>query len=198
MTDNHCQRGLAPALNLDGILWRRVIDISDKGLAHIETGLDDVRQAPRRQTGFDLTAASEVMSILALATGLDLRERLGRIVVARSLNDEFVTAEQIGAAGAMTALLRNALRPNLVQTGEAMETCRCASQRPSIRCLMIQRNSNDQQDSDCRSASACRNGQRASRGIRAGRCQRRSLSRWPPANWLWADDFTAVYSRDDV
>lgn len=155
MTDNHCQRGLAPALNGDGILWRRVIDISDKGLAHIETGLDDVRQAPRRQTGFDLTAASEVMSILALATGLaDLRERLGRIVVARSLNDEFVTAEQIGAAGAMTALLRNALRPNLVQTVEAMETCRCASQRPSIRCLMIQRNSDDQQDSGCRSAKS--------------------------------------------
>ena len=119
MVDNHCQRKLAPALHADGILWRRVIDISDKGLAHIETGLDNVPQAPRRHTGFDLTAASEVMSILALATGLaDLRDRLGRIVVARSLADELVTAEQIGAAGAMTALLRNALRPNLVQTAE--------------------------------------------------------------------------------
>ena len=119
MIDNHCQRRLAPALNADGILWRRVIDISDKGLAHIETGLDHVRQAPRRQTGFDLTAASEVMSILALATGLtDLRARLGRIVVARSPADELVTAEHIGAAGAMAALLRNALRPNLVQTVE--------------------------------------------------------------------------------
>ena len=119
MVDNHCQRKLAPALHADGILWRRVIDISDKGLAHIETGLDNVPQAPRRHTGFDLTAASEVMSILALATGLvDLRARLGRIVVARSLADELVTAEQIGAAGAMTALLRNALRPNLVQTAE--------------------------------------------------------------------------------
>ncbi len=119
MVDNHCQRKLAPALHADGILWRRVIDISDKGLAHIETGLDNVPQAPRRHTGFDLTAASEVMSILALATGLaDLRDRLGRIVVARSLDDQLVTAEQIGAAGAMTALLRNALRPNLVQTAE--------------------------------------------------------------------------------
>lgn len=119
MVDNHCQRKLAPAMHPDGILWRRVIDISDKGLAHIETGLDNVPQAPRRHTGFDLTAASEVMSILALATSLaDLRERLGRIVVARSLEDELVTAEQIGAAGAMTALLRNALRPNLVQTAE--------------------------------------------------------------------------------
>lgn len=119
MVDNHCRRKLAPAMHPDGILWRRVIDISDKGLAHIETGLDNVPQAPRRHTGFDLTAASEVMSILALATSLaDLRERLGRIVVARSLEDELVTAEQIGAAGAMTALLRNALRPNLVQTAE--------------------------------------------------------------------------------
>ena len=119
MTDNHCKRKLAPALNADDILWRRVTDISDKGLAHIEAGLDEAPQAPRRHTGFDLTAASEVMSILALATGLaDLRERLGHIVVAHSLDDEFVTAEQIGAAGAMTALLRNALRPNLVQTIE--------------------------------------------------------------------------------
>ena len=119
MIDNHCQRGLLPALNADGISWRRVIDISDKGLAHIETGLDGVRQAPRRQTGFDLTAASEVMSVLALATGLvDLRQRLGRIVVAHSSGNEFVTAEQVGAVGAMTALLRNALRPNLVQTVE--------------------------------------------------------------------------------
>ncbi len=119
MIDNHCKRGLAPELTADGITWRRVIDISDKGLAHIETGLDDVRQAPRRQTGFDLTAASEVMSILALATSLsNLRERLGRIVVARSRDNKFVTAAQIGVSGAMTALLRNALRPNLVQTSE--------------------------------------------------------------------------------
>lgn len=119
MIDNHCQRGLSPAFDADGISWRRVIDISDKGLAHIETGLDNVRQAPRRQTGFDLTAASEVMSVLALATNLaDLRQRLGRIVVAHSPDNEFITAEQIGAAGAMTALLRNALRPNLVQTVE--------------------------------------------------------------------------------
>lgn len=119
MIDNHCQRGLLPAFNAEGISWRRVIDISDKGLAHIETGLDSVPQAPRRQTGFDLTAASEVMSVLALATSLsDLRTRLGRIVVAHTSDSEFITAEQIGAAGAMTALLRNALRPNLVQTVE--------------------------------------------------------------------------------
>lgn len=119
MVDNHCRRGLIPALNADDISWRRAIDISDKGLALIETGLADVPQAPRRHTGFDLTAASEVMSVLALATGMeDLRERLGRMVVAASPEGEFITAGQIGAAGAMTALLRNAMRPNLVQTSE--------------------------------------------------------------------------------
>jgi len=119
MIDNHCKRGLIPDVRSESITWRRVIDISDKGLAHIETGLDEVRQAPRRQTGFDLTAASEVMSILALATSLaDLRLRIGRIVVAQSVDGAYITAEQIGAAGAMAALLRNALRPNLVQTSE--------------------------------------------------------------------------------
>jgi formate--tetrahydrofolate ligase len=119
MVDNHCQRALVPVILADGISWRRVIDISDKGLSLIESGLANVPQAPRRLTGFDLTAASEVMSVLALATSLDdLRSRLGRIVVAKSPDGEFITTEQVGAAGAMTALLRNALRPNLVQTSE--------------------------------------------------------------------------------
>lgn len=119
MADNHCRRGLSPNLTPDEITWRRAIDISDKGLANIETGLIDVPQAPRRKTGFDLTAASEVMSVLALATDMsDLRIRLGRIIAGRSAAGDFVTAEHIGAAGAMAALLRNALRPNLVQTSE--------------------------------------------------------------------------------
>ncbi|MEQ1827324.1 MAG: formate--tetrahydrofolate ligase, partial [Pirellula sp.] len=119
MVDNHCQRGLEPVIPTNGISWRRVVDINDKGLAQIESGLANVPQAPRRFTGFDLTAASEVMSVLALATSLDdLRSRLGRIVVAKTPDGEFISAEQIGAAGAMTALLRNALRPNLVQTSE--------------------------------------------------------------------------------
>lgn len=119
MLDNHCQRGLSPLLSSEQITWRRALDVNDKGLAHIETGLNHVPQAPQRHTGFDLTAASEVMSILALATSLtDLRQRMGRIVVGRGTNGEPVTAEQLGAAGAMTALLRNALRPNLVQTSE--------------------------------------------------------------------------------
>ena len=119
MLDNHCRRGLTPRIQAESISWRRSIDISDKGLAEIETGLNDVPQAPRRRTGFDLTAASEVMSVLALAEDLqDLRARLGRIVVARSSDGEFITTEAIRAAGAMAALLRNAIRPNLVQTSE--------------------------------------------------------------------------------
>lgn len=119
MIDNHCQRRLEPLLAEQTISWRRAIDVSDKGLAHIETGLNDVPQAPRRQTGFDLTAASEVMSILALATDLsDLRERLGRIAVGQMPDGQLITAEDLGAAGAMAALMRHAVRPNLVQTSE--------------------------------------------------------------------------------
>lgn len=119
MADNHAQRGLSPRLDPQRIAWRRALDVSDKGLAAIQTGLNHVPQAPLRMTGFDLTAASEVMSILSLATSLaDLRERMGRIVVGWSENGDYVTAGQLGAAGAMTALLKNAIRPNLVQTSE--------------------------------------------------------------------------------
>lgn len=119
MLDNHCQRNLEPVVSAESITWRRAIDMSDKGLAQIEAGRNHVAMAPRRETGFDLTAASEVMSILALATDLqDLRRRLGRIVVTSPSAKEVVTAEQIGAAGAMAVLLRQAIMPNLVQTSE--------------------------------------------------------------------------------
>ena len=119
LIDNHARRELAPLIDLRTISWRRVVDLSDKGLARIETGLDEPLQAPRRESGFDLTAASEVMSVLSLATDLvDLRNRIERIVVARDPDGAPVTAGQIGAAGAMAALLRDAVRPNLVQTCE--------------------------------------------------------------------------------
>eukprot|EP00913_Durusdinium_trenchii_P010888 g10217.t1 len=119
MVDNHAQRGLSPKLDVESITWRRALDISDKGLAHIATGLDEPPQAPRRETGFDLTAASEVMAILALATGLqDLRRRLDRIIVGRDLDGNLIRVQQIGCGGSMAALLRDALRPNLVQTCE--------------------------------------------------------------------------------
>lgn len=119
MLDNHVQRGRTPLVNPSTITWRRAIDLNDKGLAHIISGLDHVPQAPLRETGFDLTAASEVMAILALADGLpDLRRRLGKIIVAESTLGEPVCANDIGVTGAMTALLRDAIRPNLVQTCE--------------------------------------------------------------------------------
>lgn len=119
MLDNHCARKLAPFLASEDITWRRAIDISDKGLAHIRTGLNHVPMAPERDTGFDLTAASEVMSILSLATDLsDLRQRLSKIVVTAPYAKRLVSAEDIGAAGAMAVLLRKALQPNLVQTIE--------------------------------------------------------------------------------
>lgn len=119
MLDNHVRRGLTPVLDPSSVTWRRVIDLNDKGLSQIITGLGSHPQAALRETGFDLTAASEVMAILALTTSLsDLQERLGRIVVGRDPSGRLVHAREIGCVGAMTALLRDAIRPNLVQTCE--------------------------------------------------------------------------------
>ena len=119
MIDNHLSRQLTPLLNPNSVTWRHVIDLNDKGLSQVITGLGSRPHTTLRETGFDLTAASEVMAILALATSLaDLQERLGRIVVGRDRDGQLVTAREIGCAGAMTALLRDAIRPNLVQTCE--------------------------------------------------------------------------------
>ena len=125
------------------VTWRRVVDVNDKGLTRIITGLGDVPQAPLRETGFDLTAASEVMAILALTTGLsDLRARLGRIVVGRTPEGDPVTAEDVRCAGAMAALLRDAIRPNLVQTCEGGPALPCtpgpspASPTATARCWL--------------------------------------------------------------
>ncbi len=119
LADNHAARKKPPVLPKNGIIWRRVLDMNDKGLARIELGLDEPIQCLKRETGFDLTAASEVMSVLSLASNLsDLRTRLQRIMVGVGENGEPVTASHLGAGGAMTALLRNAIRPNLVQTCE--------------------------------------------------------------------------------
>ncbi|QDU52543.1 formate--tetrahydrofolate ligase [Gimesia panareensis] len=118
--DNHIARRKLPEINPKTITWKRALDLCDKGLAHIISGLDQPPQAPLRETGFDLTAASEVMAILALANDpRDLRLRLGRIVVGMTFDRQPVTVEQLGCAGAMAALLVDALRPNLVQSCEA-------------------------------------------------------------------------------
>ncbi len=119
MIDAHLKHG--NQLNIDPrtISWRRVIDLNDKwGVYNIVAGLGGENRVPR-ETGFDITVASEVMAILALATSLqDLRQRLGRIVIGSTYAGEPVTAEQLQAAGAMCVLLRDALMPNLMQTLE--------------------------------------------------------------------------------
>jgi len=117
MVDNHLHQG--NELGLDDITWRRVLDMNDRALRNIVVGLGGKADGVTRQTGFDITAASEVMAALALTTGLsDLRARLGRIVVGYTRAGEPVTAEQLETAGAMTVLLREAIKPNLMQTLE--------------------------------------------------------------------------------
>lgn len=101
------------------VSWRRVVDMNDRALRHVVVGLGGLLNGSPRETGFDIAVASEVMAILALATDLkDLRERMGRIVFAYDRDGKPLTAEDIGAAGAMTALMKDALKPNLIQTLE--------------------------------------------------------------------------------
>jgi len=117
--DNHLKRRKLPQINPASITWKRALDLCDRGLGHIISGLDQVPQAPLRETGFDLTAASEVMAILALARSVpDLKLRLERIVVGMTYEKQPVTVKALGCAGAMAALLVDAFRPNLVQSCE--------------------------------------------------------------------------------
>ena len=119
MVDNHLHHGNELDLAVDDITWRRVLDVNDRALRNIVIGLGGKIDGVPRQTGFDITAASEVMALLALATSADdLRERLGRIVVGSTRSGEPVTAEQLRAAGSMAVILRDAIAPNLLQTLE--------------------------------------------------------------------------------
>ena len=119
MLDNHLHQGNAAGLDLRDITWRRVLDVNDRALRNIVIGLGPREDGLTRQTGFDITAASEAMAVLALAVSLkDMRARLGRIVVGYTPDGEPVTAEQLKAAGAMTVIMRDALKPNLLQTLE--------------------------------------------------------------------------------
>jgi formate--tetrahydrofolate ligase len=119
MVDNHLHQGNELGLDIDNITWRRVMDVNDRSLRNIVIGLGGKPDGVTRQTGFDITAASEVMAILALATSLaDLRARLGRIVVGYTRTGEPVTAEQLKGAGSMAVIMREAIKPNLLQTLE--------------------------------------------------------------------------------
>lgn len=117
--DNHLLKGNKLGIDPDSIAIRRVVDISDRVLRQIKVGLGGKENGIPRETGFDITVASEVMAILALATSLtDLRERLGRIVTASTEDGKPITAEDLKCAGAMTVLLKDAIKPNLIQTTE--------------------------------------------------------------------------------
>jgi formate--tetrahydrofolate ligase len=119
MVDNHLHMGNELGIDLNQITWRRVIDVNDRALRNIVIGLGAAGDGVPRQAGFDITAASEAMAVLALSNSLmDMRARLGRIVVGYTKSGEPVTAEQLKGAGAMTVIMREALKPNLLQTLE--------------------------------------------------------------------------------
>lgn len=119
MVDNHLHQGNELGLDVDNITWRRVLDVNDRSLRNIIVGLGTKEDGVVRQTGFDITAASEVMAILALATSMkDMRARLGRIVVGYDGSGKPVTAEQLSGAGSMAVIMRDAIKPNLLQTLE--------------------------------------------------------------------------------
>ena len=119
MVDNHLHHGNELGIDARTIAWRRVLDVNDRALRNVVVGLGERMDGVPRQSGFDITAASEVMVILSLSTSLrNLRERLGRIVVGFTYAGAAVTAEDLKAAGAMTVMLRDAVKPNLLQTLE--------------------------------------------------------------------------------
>ena len=119
MLDNHLNHGNALNIDVNRVTWRRVVDMNDRALRHVVLGLGGAANGIPRESGYDITVASEVMAIFCLSESLkELRERLGKIVVAYTRDKKPVTAADIKANGAMTVLLKDALTPNLVQTLE--------------------------------------------------------------------------------
>jgi len=123
MIDNHLYQGNTLGLEPHSITWRRVMDVNDRALRNIVVGLGARTDGVPRQTGFDITAASEAMAILALSRSLrDMRSRFGRIVIGSDAEGNPVTAEDLKAAGVMTVIMREAIKPNLMQTLENTAT----------------------------------------------------------------------------
>ena len=119
MLDNHIQQGNALGIDVKRITWRRCVDMNDRQLRNIVDGLGGRMQGVPREDGFDITVASEVMAVFCLSSGIkDLKERLARMVVAYTYDDKPVTVHDLKAEGAMAALLKDAIKPNLVQTLE--------------------------------------------------------------------------------
>ena len=119
LLDAHIHNGNELGIDVRKITWKRVVDMNDRQLRNIVCGLGGRANGVPREDGFDITVASEIMAIFCLATSItDLKERLGRIVVGYTFDDRPVTAHDLHAEGAMAALLKDALKPNLVQTLE--------------------------------------------------------------------------------
>ena len=119
MLDNHIQQGNVLGIDPRRIVWKRAVDMNDRQLRHIVDGLGGKASGTPREDGFEITVASEVMAVLCLSSGLeDMKERLGKMVVAYTYEDKPVTAHDLKAEGAMAALLKDAIKPNLVQTLE--------------------------------------------------------------------------------
>ena len=119
MLDNHIHQGNALGIDTRRITWKRCVDMNDRQLRNVVDGLGGKVNGVPREDGFDITVASEIMAVLCLSNSItDLKERLGKIIVGYNFNDEPVTCAQLNAQGAMTALLKDAIKPNLVQTLE--------------------------------------------------------------------------------
>ena len=117
--DNHIQQGNALDIDVRRITWKRVLDLNDRALRHVVIGLGGKAHGVPRETGFDITVASEMMAILCLADGLeDMKRRLGEIIVAYTRDGRAVRAKELGVTGALTLLFKDAIKPNLVQTLE--------------------------------------------------------------------------------
>jgi Formate-tetrahydrofolate ligase (EC 6.3.4.3) len=115
--DNHIFHGNKFRIDLNSILWRRAVDVSDRALRNIKIGLGSKEDGTPRDSGFDISVASEVMAILALTSDLqDLRKRLGKIILAYTIEGNPVTAENLKVAGSMAVLLKDAIKPNIIQT----------------------------------------------------------------------------------
>ena len=119
MLDNHIQQGNSLGIDVKKITWKRCVDMNDRQLRNVVDGLGGRMQGVPREDGFDITVASEIMAVLCLSSSItDLKERLGRMIVGYTYDDKPVTAADLKAQGAMAALLKDALKPNLVQTLE--------------------------------------------------------------------------------
>ena len=117
LIDNHIYQGNKLGIDQRRVIWKRVLDINDRALRHVVIGIGGITQGIPREDGFDITVASEMMAILCLATDIaDLKRRLGKIVIGYTFEKEPVTVDQLGVTGALAVLLKDALKPNLVQT----------------------------------------------------------------------------------